>query len=514
MNIPAITKKHLLFALVLLLAFVVRALLIIYAQTNGGDWLTYERFADNILHGNGFSLSDPASSVIVPSSGGYYPGFPAFIALVWLLFGKSVMAVLWAQLVLYILALYWLLTSLLKLTNNIHLVTGAGLLLALSPLTAGWSRFPLTESLAITASMWFLAEIINSLAVKKLRVLPLAAALAASIYIRPDTVLMAIAVFPVSTYLYERKRDVFKQIVIFILLTSVPVTAWMVRDVLIGRAPISMHEGEGRFLRQGYFAWVNTWAVNEYERADALFYDPEHTQFHPSKFRTEAESKTAYELLAQLSSDESKIMSEPVDNRFQELANEKSAKTGVLTKAELFIKKSYNLLLNPFSSWGLPLEVGYDFDRSAALKAIKSADFAHLSALVATNKSVVIGKLLLFLYRLILFPSFFMLFFSVVRKTLINKVFTPCIFDLNILVSASFMVMFSRLFFFVFLGGLESRYIVEVIPWVECLLFWFSVNWRIQMFELVYKHGGIHHAQATEKLPGSGQSIHSQKAPC
>ena len=46
------------------------------------------------------------------------------------------------------------------------------------------------------------------------------------------------------------------------------------------------------------------------------------------------------------------------------------------------------------------------------------------------------------------------------------------------------------------------------------ILFWFSVNWRIQMFELVYKHGGIHHAQATEKLPGSGQSIHSQKAPC
>ena len=231
MNIPAITKKHLLFALVLLLAFVVRALLIIYAQTNGGDWLTYERFADNILHGNGFSLSDPASSVIVPSSGGYYPGFPAFIALVWLLFGKSVMAVLWAQLVLYILALYWLLTSLLKLTNNIHLVTGAGLLLALSPLTAGWSRFPLTESLAITASMWFLAEIINSLAVKKLRVLPLAAALAASIYIRPDTVLMAIAVLPVSMHLYERKRDSFKQIVVVILLTSVPVTAWMVRNV-------------------------------------------------------------------------------------------------------------------------------------------------------------------------------------------------------------------------------------------------------------------------------------------
>jgi len=188
MNIPAITKKRFLFTLVLLCAFMVRALLILYAQKNGGDWGGYERFADNILHGNGFSFSEPSSSVIVPSSGGYYPVFPAFIALVWLLFGKSVMAVLWAQLALQILALYWLLNSLLKLTNNIKLVIGAGVLLALSPLTVGWSRFPLTESLAITASMWFLAEIINSLVVKKLRILPLAAALAASIYIRPVTV--------------------------------------------------------------------------------------------------------------------------------------------------------------------------------------------------------------------------------------------------------------------------------------------------------------------------------------
>jgi len=28
-------------------------------------------------------------------------------------------------------------------------------------------------------------------------------------------------------------------------------------------------------------------------------------------------------------------------------------------------------------------------------------------------------------------------------------------------------------------------------------MFWFSVNWRIQSFELAYKNGGIHHAQTT-----------------
>jgi len=29
------------------------------------------------------------------------------------------------------------------------------------------------------------------------------------------------------------------------------------------------------------------------------------------------------------------------------------------------------------------------------------------------------------------------------------------------------------------------------------VMFWFSVNWRIQSFELAYKNGGIHHAQTT-----------------
>ena len=32
---------------------------------------------------------------------------------------------------------------------------------------------------------------------------------------------------------------------------------------------------------------------------------------------------------------------------------------------------------------------------------------------------------------------------------------------------------------------------------LNVILFWFSVNWRIQSFELVYKNGEIHHAQTT-----------------
>jgi len=44
--------------------------------------------------------------------------------------------------------------------------------------------------------------------------------------------------------------------------------------------------------------------------------------------------------------------------------------------------------------------------------------------------------------------------------------------------------------------GLE-RYQNEAPFDASMLMFWFSVNWRIQSFELAYKNGGIHHAQTT-----------------
>jgi hypothetical protein len=136
------------------------------------------------------SHSDPSSNECILSSGGYFPGYPAFIAMVWFLFGKSVYAVLLAQLFFYIIAMYWLLMALMRLTNNLKVVFGIGIILALSPLQIGWFRFILTEPLSIATATWFFAELIISITQKKLRVLQLALALSASIYIRPDAVFM------------------------------------------------------------------------------------------------------------------------------------------------------------------------------------------------------------------------------------------------------------------------------------------------------------------------------------
>jgi len=41
----------------------------------------------------------------------------------------------------------------------------------------------------------------------------------------------------------------------------------------------------------------------------------------------------------------------------------------------------------------------------------------------------------------------------------------------------------------------ENTLVVNAV--YDAIVFWFSVNWRIQSFELAYKNGGIHHAQTT-----------------
>ncbi len=95
MKLPTLSLKSTLYVtLILAVAAIPRFLMIIYALGDADDTTTYERFALNILRGCGFSHSNPNSSECVLASAGYFPGYPAFIASVWLLFGKSVYAVL------------------------------------------------------------------------------------------------------------------------------------------------------------------------------------------------------------------------------------------------------------------------------------------------------------------------------------------------------------------------------------------------------------------------------------
>ena len=95
-------------AVVLVTAAGLRLLLLFFFHADVGDTPTYELLAENILRGCGLSFSAPTSNSCILSSGGYFPGYPAFMALNWFLFGPSNLPILLFQMGCYLLSLYWL----------------------------------------------------------------------------------------------------------------------------------------------------------------------------------------------------------------------------------------------------------------------------------------------------------------------------------------------------------------------------------------------------------------------
>jgi hypothetical protein len=450
-------------ALIIILAAFSRFLLIYFAQAEAVDSSTYLRLAENIFRGCGMSHSDPKSVECVLTARIYFPGYPAFIAFVWLVWGKSVFAVLIAQLICYLLALSWLLFAINKLTKNIKFLFIIGFFLALSPLQIGWYRFILTEPLVIATGTWFLAEIIISIAYKKLRVFHLALALSCSIYIRPDSVFMILAVLVTSIFINDFKKSI-QEILLIIFLTSIPTSIWLLRNYSLGQPPISSISADYPNAR-GYFLWLDTWVVNEYERADANFpvWRREYSKIdiHASKFIDIHEYEKARMLVAQLKLIDGKEFPEIIDSKFEEIAFEKIKSRDGFEPFLIFQERVLWLLFNPFSSWGLPLEIK-SINRHEVIKTLKNFDIEHLNNLTSGYKSLIFWKFFTFIYRVFIFLIFFALVCFFVFKNL-----TKASLQLRIIVFSSAIVISVKMFFHIYMEGLESRYLIPVVPWVE-----------------------------------------------
>ena len=460
-------KSCLYVALIIMLAAISRLCVMFFSQAEAGDTATYIKFAENIIRGCGLSHSDPSSNECILTSGGYFPGYPAFIASVWMIFGKSVLAVLISQLICYLLALTWLLIAIFRLTKSNKIIFALGILLALSPLQIGWFRFILTEPLAIASSTWFLAELIISVADKKLRIFHLASALSISIFIRPDGIFMVLGVFLVSFHIYDFKKSI-RQILVILLLTTVPVSGWIIRNYNIGQPLLSLSSGGQS--PPGYFMWLSTWVVNEYERSEASspvwLKNYSQIKIHNSKYMSDDELIKTQLLIRELSKLDGQKFPENIDEQFNNLALKKIQNRSSFMLMEIYSARVIWLLLNPFSSWGLPLEIK-DVDRGAVSKAIRSFELIKVKQLLSGHDAVIYGKIASFTYRLLLFLTFFLFMaFAFNRlKPLINSSIRAAS---RILILACSLVMAARLTFFVITWHLESRYFVVLVPWIEC----------------------------------------------
>lgn len=465
--------------IVILVVAAFSRLLLFSFNTEVGDTKTYELLAENILRGCGLSFSDPKLTDCILTSGNYFPGYPAFIALNWFLFGHSTLPILLFQTVCYLLSLYWLLIAVCKFTNSRKAVLSVGILLAVSPLQIGWFRFVLTEPLALAGATWFLAELVMSIAIGKIRKYHLALALSASTYIRPDTILMSFGVIFVAIYLYDIK-NALKQILLVGIMASIPISGWMIRNLTIGHAPLTMIS-EVAPKAPGYFSWLNTWVVNEYERADTNFpvWRAEYSKInlHHSKYVSYDERKYVQSLINELITIDGKPFPIDIDQKFGELASEKIKNQSQFNSYGVYIERVFWLLFNPFSSWGLPFEIK-DVNRSLLNDAIVEFDFTRVISMLDGYKAIIVGKIMTFAYRIIIF----IIFIIIVCFVFINRISAYSVFN-NFAIKSLFAgvvaVVVTRLSFFAYIGGLESRYLVEVVPWIEvCVVLCLVCNAR------------------------------------
>ena len=155
-----------------------------------------------------------------------------------------------------------------------------------------------------------------------------------------------------------------------------------------------------------------------------------------------------------------------IDHQFYELATKKISSRSKFTQIQIYSERAFWLLLNPFSSWGLPLSLN-GVDRSAVGNAIKNVDIMQANQLLSGYRVKVLGKLVGFIYRILIFSTFTFLVVLAVFKP-ISKHLIGVSSEVKAIVLATTLIMLVRIGFFVFLGGLESRYLVSVVPWIEC----------------------------------------------
>lgn len=253
----------------LLLAIAIRVNYVLPVLVSGvpmsGDALyRYHALAQNLVVGNGFT-SDGAPPY-QPNSFAQ-PGYPAFVALLYLLTRGSQKAVVLAQLALELLTLFivFKMCESLKLSRRVQLAAVAiGLM---SPFLVSNSTFLLTEMLAtflVTLTCWMLVSALGKEGGTRRRWVFAGFAGGSCMLVRPD-LLVAVVAMILTAGIYLVRRDSWARAVVAIGMLSMAMIAillpWTIRGVVAFGRFQPLGEVAAR-TRVGYVRWLDTWIDN------------------------------------------------------------------------------------------------------------------------------------------------------------------------------------------------------------------------------------------------------------
>ena len=467
------TKLKILYWSVACIALLPRLFFIFYAPTGGGDWIIYSTVAENILSGCGVSLSTPESGECIPHFGGNQgPGYPAFVALIWWLSEHSDIAVRVVQAVLGVIAIIYMVRSILLYSSSFKAAVVVGLVLALSPLEVAWPRYLQTETLALAGTLWVFSELLISLHESRIRTFSLSVALIITTFIRLDAILL-VAPIAVTMFMIYKPSQAIKKGLIVAVLISLPWGGWLVRNHMVGMNnifPLPLTSPNNAESPNGYMKWLWTWSTETYQNTNTVWpvtrfvYDA--ISIDERAYITIEEKKKVELLLSELKQYTGRPFPKHIDDQFLKIAEERILKYPLDVWLFNLTKRSVSLWSNIYNSFGWPTELPGYFSKELRIEIAREGVIAAIP--IALEYPVqAAGKVFVNSWRLLVIFLFIVsLLFSYNNK--INRRI--------ILLSLSFIVI--RTIFSAYINYIETRYTLTQMPIMEISVVLFLLSYR------------------------------------
>jgi hypothetical protein len=337
---------------------------------DAGDTPIYQQLAHNWLqHGvYGLEISGRLTPVDIRT-----PGYPAFLAAIYAVFGESARAVMVAQAVVGVLTCFLVaaMAAVLAPKESRRRVTLAALwLAALCPFTANYTAVVLTETLTI-----FLSALALLVLMEAMRGVRQAQGLVAQTevswrmpwlmggivvgfgtLVRPETPLILAAAGAVLVALWRRPKN-WPRLLQTGMLLSVglifPLLPWAARNWRVVHtvqflAP-RYTELPGEFTPHGFYAWSGTW-LWRFRDVYQVMWNQDGAEIHiedipASAFDSPAERARVATLLAAYNLDTD--MTPEIDRGFGEIARERTARHPLRTYFTVPLLRSFSIWFTP-----------------------------------------------------------------------------------------------------------------------------------------------------------------------
>ncbi len=459
------------FLFLFLLIFIPRLIYILLFKNLTPDSFFYLDIAENISKGCGFAFTNSSGNCELVV-GGYFPGYPVFIYLL-KNFGFNTKTIPLLVSLLQTFSIMYLLNTLIDIGLKGKRLFAFTLLISLSPLSIGYSRFLLIEPILYIFSILIITELI------KLKINPTSfrntsarifAYVIFAIYFKPTSIILIIPYFVIVAN--NGLKKFLQTFLSFFLIVLISIIPWGMRDLNLGaNLPFRGYSNAIGKNVGGLNYWLSSFSLTEYENASVLYPINDRkngnrkniqikTSFNPFISRKDLDYLEVNKIISKDNPEIERGFTDEEKEILVNLANERFKNNGILGNCILFSLKSISLLLHPINSWGFPLSVGLNakFDLQDISQVFK-----------------IFLKLFLFGYRLIIFWIFFSDIFSLLSNFNPLKILSKKNYHIlkeNSFLIASFLILASNIFLYVGIFGLlEHRYFYQIMPWIEIPIF-------------------------------------------